>query len=125
MANEITVQTTLACTNGDVILPKVGGGSYTLTQNNPGIAAINHSCVATAGGSAIALTGITTKGFTYLKNPDSSINISIGHWDGSTLHVFATLKPGETFEGRIDNAVSLRAISASGTPKLVGYMLED
>jgi hypothetical protein len=95
MAQEITVQTTLAVLNGNFKLPTFGGklliDQTTLGGGSPGLMA----CSNAANGTNVPTTGITNLGYTFIANLDAAAILTYGPVISGTLEEFGKLKPGE------------------------------
>lgn len=95
MANEITVTSQLRCTNANLVIPRIGS-SQQVTQaaakgGPPGMIA----AVTTGTGTQITTTGITTPGWSYIKNLDTTNYVEIGPVSGGVFYPMCKLKPGE------------------------------
>ena len=99
MANEITIGMSLTVKNGsleyawsptamraDQTTKAISGGGQTLNGSTP---------------EAITITDISTAGWTFIRNLDTSATIQLGTGTGTSFAAFASCKPGEAFLGRL------------------------
>jgi hypothetical protein len=93
MANEITVTASLRCENGYLdIMREVAGAQFAQTTlaYNAGTQTIGF-----AAAEAITLTDITTPGWAWFRNCDTTNFVTLGDITTGTLTPFAKLQAGE------------------------------
>jgi hypothetical protein len=116
MANELNLNLVFSVSNSGLAMSQQVGAQY-----NQSTAATSAS-VATVGTteSTISLAGITTPGFLYLKNMDSTSYVDVGRASGS---YFVRVKPGEVALFRLQPAVITLYVIASGASVLLYHWL--
>jgi len=98
MANEITVQASLAFQRDIIALQAAGTKPITQSPGTKGL--LNQLSVSNVtGGSAVKLIDttappITSLGYLFVKNLDSSLNVDLA-LDNAFANIFAKLKPQE------------------------------
>lgn len=107
MANEITVNTSIAITNGSYVLPKMGAANVQATQAVPGGGGPGTISVST-GGVNPSITNLTDQGWVYLKNLDDTNFVDFGAYVTATFHPIGRLLPGETALFRLNPDAVLR-----------------
>ena len=122
MANEITVNATLACTNGSFKLPNLGGRK-SVNMAAQGLAA-KVTSIATSDTQVIT-TGVTTLGWAYFCNLDATNFVEIGNYTSSTLYPFVRLKPGESCVLRLAQGITIYAKADTGAVNLQHAILND
>lgn len=118
MANEITLTVSFRCLNGDY---DSGPLSLTkqITQSAQGANSVIQPMTTTSTG--ISVGPVTTYGYMFCRNIDSTNNIVLG----STVNYEMTLKPGEFAIFRRTPGVNMEAKASAGTPKLQVLLLQD
>lgn len=122
MANEITITGNLSCTNGTFSFATresskqanqsaVGGGG-------PGVV----SC--TTSDTVVTLGNLTTPGWGFIKNLDSTNYVEIGPTSGGAIVPFIKLLPGEFAIFRLAASVTLRSQANTATCKVLFAFLE-
>lgn len=104
MANEITVATQLAVTNGDFKIQKVGSAQLRRDQvqaegGGPGIVVIG------TAGEDIVLTDLTAVGYFWAKNIDPTNFVEVGIFEAATFRPFCKLKPGDEMVLRLSDSI--------------------
>lgn len=94
MANEISVSGTLGVRKGYLNAMRNQGRAFTLNAASPakaaGIASIGHSAH-----EAIPMGDVSTAGWAWFENLDTTNYVEIGIDVSSAFHAFLKLKPGE------------------------------
>lgn len=121
MANEITVNVSLKVQNGNLV-----------QQHSPGSLTFNQATALAIGGvqtignathEALVLgTDVTTPGWTYMRNIDTSNHVSIGTVVSGTFYPVVHLEPGEASVYRMAPTFVPYAKAASGSVNLQ-YMI--
>jgi hypothetical protein len=94
MSDEILVRSELSVRNGNFLLPKQGG-VQSIDQNAVG-GGVPGLMLATTAGVDVTTTGITTLGYCWLKNLDSSNYVEWGPLDTAVFYPIGKMKPGES-----------------------------
>jgi len=126
MANEVKVIASLAATNGTYDFPKVGGSQLQFDQaaqggGTPG----SQNIPTTAGGTVVDVTELTTVGWAYFKNLDSTNYVQHGPESGGVMIPYGRMEPGEPAVFRLDPAVVLRMLANTATCLVQILILED
>lgn len=124
MANEISGSIAFSLknpSNGTGLLDEFKPSTLQRTQN---VQAAFTAIVTTGAEADVALTGIATNGYTFLKNLDATNSINFGPKDG-TMKLLGTLKPGDIACFPMGAAVILRVAAVAGTPKLLVQAWND
>lgn len=109
MANEITVECSIKCTNDNFIMPKLGG-SQQIDQALPVGGCPGLFSVPTTD-TIIPLTGITTLGWVFIKNLDESNFVDFGPTSGGAIVPMTRVLPGEWTVFRLKPGIVLRGIA--------------
>lgn len=125
MANEITVSTTLTCTNGDFSYSrKVSSQQYdqAASGGRGGVQSIGF-----AAHEAILVTDVTTEGWCFFRNLDSTNFVDIGVDVAATFEPMIRLEPGEPalFRASKDAGATLYAKADTAAVKIEYMVLED
>ncbi len=106
-----------------------GGYGRTLSQTaviDQAVQKVDESIVSLSTSEAdLSEADIATNGMMYLKNLDAAITIHYGPKSGGVMINFASLKAGEFAWFRLRSGVTVRAVAASGTPKLHYIIYND
>lgn len=94
MANEISVNATLAVRKGNLSETRSTSGSFTLNAANPAKAA-GIASIGFATHEAIAIGDVATAGWARFKNVDATNYVEIGLVVSATFYPFLKLKAGE------------------------------
>lgn len=124
MAQEITINASLSCTNGNY--------SDSQTVNNLRVdqsaqGAIAGTVATSTSEADLTTTGVSTNGWMYLRNLSTTTgeNILYGPKSSGVMVAFGTVKPNEAQWFRLGSGVTFRYKSATGTPKLQYWLLND
>jgi len=121
MAQEITVTVRLSVAKG-----------YLVQRFDPGAILVDMTGTTAIGGAqdigttaeALSITDVSTAGWSYFRNTDTTNFVEIGTGTGGSFVGFLKLKPGEATACRITtNAPTARANTAA--VKLQFYILQD
>lgn len=126
MANEITVQQALQVSNGSLV-DRMPLETDLVTQNTSGPVILSkvESIPTTAGGTVISTTGITTLGWLYLKNLDTTNFVKYGPTSAGAIVDFGTLKPGEQALLRLTAGIVLRIIADTAACRVFYKIFDD
>lgn len=122
MANEITLNGTLSIANGD------------FKQDwRPGTIQITQTTQACAGGvqtigtteEAIVVTDVSTPGYAFFRNLDSTNFVTIGTYVTATYYPCLKLKAGEYAIARLDGTKTFYAKADTANVKLQYAILSD
>ena len=124
MANEIKVTASMSCTNGNLILPTVGGSQQNITQTTLGGGGPGYLSIGTAE-EDVAFTDVGTLGWVWMKNLDATNYITFGPKSAGSMVVFGRLKPGESIVMRLEPGITLRMLANTAACKLQIHGLES
>lgn len=121
MANEITLNQYLSCTNGN----------FTTTWN-PGQISITQSAIGAQSGVVVVGTSeedlsvgdVSTPGILLLRNLDSTNYVDYGPKSGGSMVAFGRLKAGEVAQVRVGSSVTLRWVANTASVKVQVLLLE-
>jgi hypothetical protein len=106
MANEITLQIGLNCTNGEFTFPRIGSSNQinqtTIGGGGPGVI----TAVTTGDGTTVNLSGMTNPGWAYFKNLDTTNFVLIGTAGTTGVGYLARLDAGEECAIRLNPAMT-------------------
>jgi len=123
MANEITITARLAVRHGNLYITE-DPGSISLTQSSP-LHVGGTQVIPSASHAALDLNDVTTRGYCYMRNTDTSKHITLGTDSSGTFIPFAHLEPGEFCLFRMGAAVVPYAKADTGTANLHYTILAD
>lgn len=120
MANEITLQATLRCINGDY-----DSGSLSLSKQITQTAQGSHSGIidVTATATTLSVGGVTTSGYMFLRNLDTANTVVYGSTAAGGFEY--RLKPGEFSIARRNPGINQDIKTSSGTAKVQILLLQD
>lgn len=122
MAQEITVQANLSCTNGSFAVATkesaIRPTQSTQGGGGPGVVSV------TTSDAVVTLSNITTPGWIFVKNLDATNYFEIGPTSGGAIVKFIKLMPGEFAVFRLAASVTLRAQANTATCKGLFIALE-
>ncbi len=95
MSNEITVNASLSATKGNLVISQPFSGSFNLTTSNPAAAGVAISIATTSAGVAIPLGSVSTLGWAWLKNLDTTNFLQVGVQVSGTFYPLIKMLPGE------------------------------
>ena len=95
MADEFAVTATLNVTKGEAKYTRTKTVSPDLVASSLRQAGGVVSVPTTAAGTALGVTGLTTAGWSYFVNVDTTNYVELGIQQGGVFYPFAKLKPGE------------------------------
>lgn len=126
MAGEIQVIAEVSIKKGSLDWRSPGSNSrQSLTLTGTGVGTGGRASIpTTAGGTALATTGITTPGIAYFRNLDTTNYIELGRQVGGTFYPFVKLKAGEFYIFRLGTTAPY-AMANSGAVVLEYQMFED
>jgi hypothetical protein len=124
MAQEISQSASLAVTNGNFKIPKLGGATNRITQNSPG-GGVPGFVLATTGGVNVDTTGVTTLGWCYIKNTDPTNYVEWGPEDTAVFYPIGRLNPGEEIAIRLSPGKTLHLQANTATCKVQVLILEN
>jgi len=121
MANEITVSGNLSCDNGGFKF-STREGSIRVTQTaqgggGPGVVSV------TTSDATVALANVSTPGYLFVKNLDSTNYVEIGPTSGGIVP-FIRLRAGEFAVFRVAASATIRAQANTATCKVLFACLE-
>jgi hypothetical protein len=106
MANEISLQIGLSCTNGNFSFPRIGTQTQitqtTIGGGGPGVI----TAVTTGDGTTVNLSTMTNPGVAYFRNLDATNFVLIGTAGTTGVGYLAKLKAGEEMAIRLNNAMT-------------------
>ena len=105
MANEITVEVALTCTNGNLVVPRKGY-NISITQSSALRQATTQIVGTAAGGEAVLLGDITTAGCFIARNLDSTNYVELGIQNGGTFYPLLRLNAGEAMVARFAQSIT-------------------
>lgn len=94
MANEITIQSSISCANGNFKLT-LNNGQFRVNQSVAGGGSPGTVTVAFASATTISLADMTKPGFVWIKNLDATNYVTYGPDSGGSMVGFGELKAGE------------------------------
>ena len=123
MANEITIQANLSCTNGGFsFATREGSVRVDQTVNGgggPGVVTI------TTSDTAPSLGTFTAKGYCFIKNLDATNYVEFGPESGGAIVKMMKLEAGEYALFRFAAGTTLRAQANTASVKCYIAVLED
>lgn len=123
MANEITIQSNIAVSNGG-LSTDTKQASYRVNQTTAAIHDAVHTITTTE--AALSFPTITTKGYLWLKNLDSTNFVTFGPESGGAMVPFIKLAAGETAGPmEIASGVTIRADADTASCKVRVVLTES
>lgn len=123
MANEIAINSSLSCTNGDFIMPTFGG-SYNDDQTTAG-GGVPGMVDLTTAAETIDVSEITTEGWAWFKNigsNDAQLGISGGGYGFQPFAVVPAGLPAGPF--RMVSTQTYQAKATTGTTRMQAVITE-
>lgn len=124
MAGEIKQTASLQLTNQNTKIPRLGGSTNSIDQNTRG-GGLPGQITAVTAGVDVTTTGITTLGWMFLKNTDSTNFIEWGPKSGGVFYPIGKLKPGEEISFRLSPGKTLHLKADTADCKCTLVILED
>ncbi len=124
MANEIQVSAALSCTNGNFVLPTIGGGVTSVTQSTLGGGGPGYLSIGTSE-EVVAFTDIGTLGYCYIKNLDTTNYVTFGPESGAAMVAVGRLKAGESCVLRLEPGITFRMKANTAAVKVQIICLEN
>lgn len=120
MANEITLNLSLAVTNGKM-KQRFEPGAISVTQS----AAEAYAPVVSVGTSEedLPVGDVATVGFLCVQNLDATNYVTYGPKSGGSMVAFGRIKPGEVAILRLEPGVTLRWVANTGAVKVQTLLL--
>lgn len=121
MANELQITLKSRLANGEFV-DLIEGQTYQVTQAAIG----GHFGVVTVGTSEedVAVGDVSTLGWLYLKNLDSTNYVTYGPKD-TTMKAFGRLEPGEFAMLRLEPGITIRWKADTAAVKVLTKIYED
>jgi hypothetical protein len=124
MANELSLRINAELVNGKLrerFSPN--GGSFSVTQSTA--RAFGGTFGLTTSEEVLSAGDVSTLGYMFLQNMDSTNNVIYGPESSGALVPFGLLKPGESAVIRLQTGITIRAKASAGTPDLFYKILAD
>lgn len=125
MASEIRISLNLSVTNPNTATGYKRTISKNLTLNQTGIGAWDNIVIVGTAEENLAPTDITTLGWMYLENLDSTNYVDYGISDGGAIKALGKIKAGEIALLRLKTGVTVRAQANTAPVKLQVIIWED
>lgn len=125
MASEIRITAQLQATKDSLTVPKYGSTKLVdmavAKGGPPGL--IN--AVTTGTGTQITTTGVTTPGYTWVKNIDATNYVEVGPVVAGTFHPMAKLKPAEEMVFRFATGAAIWIKANTAACDCLAIVLND
>lgn len=121
--NEISIQSTIQCANGNYSLPATGGGRMSIDQVTAG--GTSPQIEALIIGVDVDLSGLVSEGMIRILNQDEVNYVTWGPKSGGNFYPIGKLKPGEAALFRLDPGMILHIKGDTDTCKVQVIALED
>lgn len=123
MANEIAITARLAVRHGNLYITE-DPGTINVTQSTA-LHVGGTQVIPSASHAALDLNDVTTRGYAYFRNTDTSKHITLGADVSGVFVPFLHLEPGEFALCRLGTAVAPYAKADTGTANLHYTILAD